>query len=358
MTRIAVALLLALSIPVAVRAHEIGTTQLAIDVRADGSYQLDVIIDPDALLTKLELAADLIPSSNIASAERDRRIEALRGVFVDRVHIRFDDIPVRSTFERLQSSTDSTRPSVVTLTGRAPAGVRTVAIGYGLAVGTFAVTVRLPNGETQTLWLDGAEQSRGILLDPTRRISARARIAWQYFALGYTHILPNGVDHVLFVLGIFLLSVRLRFILLQVSVFTIAHSITLGLTMYGVVSLPSRVVEPLIALSIAYVAVENLFTKQLKSWRVALVFSFGLLHGMGFAGVLRELGLPRSEFLTALLTFNAGVEVGQLTVIALAFAGLAYWQRKELTYRRFVVQPASIAIALVGLYWTLQRIAS
>ena len=128
----------------------------------------------------------------------------------------------------------------------------------------------------------------------------------QYLWLGYTHILPQGLDHILFVIGLFLLSPRLKTLLLQVTAFTIAHSITLGLSMYGIVSLPPRVVEPLIALSIAYVAIENLLTRELKPWRVALVFTFGLLHGLGFAGVLRELGLPRAEFLTALLTFNAG----------------------------------------------------
>ena len=122
----------------------------------------------------------------------------------------------------------------------------------------------------------------------------------------------------LFVLGIFLLSPRVKTMLLQVTAFTVAHSITLGLSIYGVVSLPSRIVEPLIALSIAYVAIENLVTRELKPWRLALVFMFGLLHGLGFAGVLRELGLPRDEFLTALADFNLGVEGGQLTVIAAA----------------------------------------
>jgi hypothetical protein len=126
--------------------------------------------------------------------------------------------------------------------------------------------------------------------------------------------------------------------------------------MYGIVSLPARVVEPMIALSIAYVAVENLVTSDLKPWRLALVFSFGLLHGMGFAGVLRELGLPRSQFLTALLTFNAGVEAGQLAVIAAAFVAVAYWRSDRPRYRRLVVQPASFAIALLGLYWTVQRL--
>lgn len=119
---------------------------------------------------------------------------------------------------------------------------------------------------------------------------------------------------------------------------------------------PAKVVEPMIALSIAYVAIENLITSELKPWRLALVFSFGLLHGMGFAGVLRDLGLPRSQFLTALLTFNVGVEAGQLSVIVLAFAGVAYWRSNQLTYRRLVIQPASILIALTGLYWTVQRV--
>jgi hypothetical protein len=126
--------------------------------------------------------------------------------------------------------------------------------------------------------------------------------------------------------------------------------------MFGIVSLPARVVEPMIALSIAYVAIENLIVSELKPWRLALVFSFGLLHGMGFAGVLRDLGLPRPAFLTALVTFNAGVEAGQLTVIALAFAACAYWQQRDrIAYRRFIVQPASLAIAVTGIVWTLQR---
>jgi hypothetical protein len=138
-------------------------------------------------------------------------------------------------------------------------------------------------------------------------------------ALGYTHILPKGTDHILFVLGIFLLSTRWRPILAQVTAFTVAHTITLGLTIYGIVSLSPRIVEPLIALSIVYVAVENVVTPELRPWRVALVFAFGLLHGMAFAGVLSQLGLPRTEFLTALLCFNAGVELGQLSVILGAF---------------------------------------
>jgi hydrogenase/urease accessory protein HupE len=184
----------------------------------------------------------------------------------------------------------------------------------------------------------------------------RGQIARQYLSLGYTHILPKGLDHILFVLGIFLLSTRVKPVLVQVTAFTVAHTITLALTMYGVVSLRSSVVEPLIAVSIVYVAVENVLRPQLSPWRVALVFAFGLLHGMGFAGVLSQLGLPRSEFATALLSFNAGVELGQLSVILLAFLLLGLPFRQETWYRRRVVVPVSLTIAAVGLFWAVQRI--
>ena len=140
------------------------------------------------------------------------------------------------------------------------------------------------------------------------------------------------------------------------SAFTVAHSITLGLSMYGFVSVSPRIVEPLIALSIAYVAIENIFLSELKSWRVALVFAFGLLHGMGFAGALKELGLPRSEFVTALLTFNIGVEAGQLAVIGTSFLFVGWYSVHRDWYRSRIVVPASLAIACTALYWTIQRL--
>ena len=167
--------------------------------------------------------------------------------------------------------------------------------------------------------------------------------------------MPKGLDHILFVLGLFLFAASTRTLLLQVSAFTVAHSITLALSLYGVVSLPASIVEPLIALSIAYVAFENLFTSSLRPWRLALVFAFGLLHGMGFAGVLSELGLPSSRFLPALLSFNVGVELGQLAVLGIATL-LVAWFRHRARDRQAIVVPASLAIACVGIYWTVTRI--
>jgi hypothetical protein len=145
-------------------------------------------------------------------------------------------------------------------------------------------------------------------------------------------------------------------VLIQVTSFTIAHSVSLALSILGVVRLPPSVVEPLIALSIVYVAVENLVTSELTPWRPALVFAFGLLHGLGFAGVLHDVGVPRSQFFTALVSFNFGVEMGQLTVLAVATLLIAKPARHRAWYRSLVVVPASLAIAAIGTYWSVVRL--
>ena len=311
-------------------------------------------------MTKLEVFAGrpVTASNRVGRLERDRRIDDLRNVIRERVAVWFDDgrtVPQLEYRPARAFSDLAQAPSLVRLTGVVPAGAREFSIANGLALGSYALNVTIGNGPVQTEWINGTDRSAAVSLVAPPPPSTSRQVAWQYFGLGYTHILPRGTDHILFVVGIFLLSARWRSLLLQVSTFTIAHSITLGLTMYGVVSLPAKAVEPLIALSIAYVAVENLLTTELKPWRLALVFSFGLLHGMGFAGVLRDLGLPRTQFLTALLTFNAGVEAGQLSVIVLTAVAVAYWRSNAGTYRRLVVQPASFLIASIGLFWTIQR---
>jgi hydrogenase/urease accessory protein HupE len=206
-------------------------------------------------------------------------------------------------------------------------------------------------------WLEGGQESNAI---PVMSQGARVghfETAVRYLALGFTHILPYGLDHVLFVIGVFLLSASLRTVLWQVSAFTVAHSLTLALSIYGVISVPPSIVEPLIAISIAYIAIENVLLSELKARRIVLVFAFGLLHGMGFAGALKELGLPRSQFLTALLTFNVGVEAGQLAVIAAAFLLIGWHCRQRDWYRGRVVVPASMLIACTAAYWTVQRLA-
>ncbi|MFV1995479.1 MAG: HupE/UreJ family protein, partial [Verrucomicrobiales bacterium] len=178
---------------------------------------------------------------------------------------------------------------------------------------------------------------------------------WRYFVLGYRHIVPMGLDHILFVLGLFLMSSRPGPLLWQITAFTVAHSITLALASLGMVNLPAKVVEPVIALSIAFVALENIFGKEVSRWRIGVVFLFGLVHGLGFAGSLADWGLPPESLLPALVSFNLGVEAAQLTVILVA-AILLCWFWKRACYRSVVVIPGSLLIAAVGLYWTWERI--
>ncbi len=172
---------------------------------------------------------------------------------------------------------------------------------------------------------------------------------------GFRHVVPLGLDHILFVLGVFLLSRKWKPLLWQVSTFTVAHTLTLGLATLGYVHVPASVVEPIIAGSIAVVALENIFHPRYTRWRLAVVFIFGLIHGLGFAGALTALDLPTASLITGLVGFNVGVEGGQLTVIALAFLATG-WIRNPGIYRKLIVIPGSLAIAVMGVLWMIQRI--
>jgi len=181
-------------------------------------------------------------------------------------------------------------------------------------------------------------------------------VVWFYMKMGITHIIPFGTDHILFVTSLCLLSNKIKVILWQASAFTVAHSITLALSMKGVIVAPGAIIEPVIALSIVFVAVENILLSQLKPWRVLIVFFFGLVHGLGFASALNEVGLPRNNFFTSILAFNIGVELGQIAVILAVFGLLIIPLGKGVNYRKRVVFPLSIIIALIAGYWTVERI--
>lgn len=214
----------------------------------------------------------------------------------------------------------------------------------------------------KTVDLEAANES-GVMLDSEQRALVRKSIVldrpwWKtaglYVRLGFEHILPRGLDHILFVLALFFASTRLKPLLIQVSVFTVAHTITLGMAAAGWIKAPGVIVEPLIAISIAFVAIENMLAKDMTPWRPLVVFGFGLFHGLGFASVLLDLGLPDEQFLTALVSFNVGVELGQLTVILAAWLALHHWFARP-WYRRKVVLPASFLIAATGSWWAIQR---
>ncbi|HEX8507760.1 MAG TPA: HupE/UreJ family protein [Hymenobacter sp.] len=185
---------------------------------------------------------------------------------------------------------------------------------------------------------------------------SRTEIFGTYLGLGFTHIIPLGFDHILFIVSLYILEPRLKPVLWQATAFTVAHSITLGMAMYGLIQPPSAVIEPIIALSILFVAIENLITDRLNPWRVAIVFGFGLVHGMGFASALTGLGLPQKDFFGSLISFNVGVELGQVSVILLCWALVGRWAAHKAWYKQRVVVPVSVVIGLVAAYWTIERV--
>lgn len=209
------------------------------------------------------------------------------------------------------------RPSILRFTATIPEGAETVVVGWDRSFGTLVIRqmgVEAP--------YDGFLEA-GALSDPITLSGGDQAGPLQtfinYIPVGFDHIVPLGLDHILFVLGLFFLSTHLGPLLWQVSAFTLAHTITLALAALGYVSIPGSIVEPLIAASIAFVAIENITSRGLSAWRPLVVFGFGLLHGLGFASVLGEFGLPPGSFVPALIGFNVGVELGQLAVIAVAF---------------------------------------
>lgn len=345
-------------------AHEIGTTQVTVHLdvaraTTSGTYRVDIVTDADALLEKLETIAGQ-PGPKPSARDFGPRLAALEHIFRERLAVSFDGVAAHPTIDfRVAPPSGELSPwtATIRLTGDAPPGAARFVWNYSWTFATYALRVASrDDAPVATEWLEGGESSAPYVIGAGTPRVGRTAIAGQSFGLGLTHIVPYGLDHVLFVLGLFLLSTRWASLLWQVSAFTVAHSLTLGLGIYGVVGAPPAIVEPLIALSIAYVAVENLLWSELKPWRVAVVFACGLLHGLGFAGVLTEVGLPHGEFMTALVAFNVGVESGQLLVIAAAFA-LVGWYQARSSYRRLVVLPASLAITCVAVYWTIERVA-
>ncbi len=351
-------------------AHEIRPTIVTADVSQPGRYSIVLSANLEALLAGIgpqhkdsndaPEAAQYNQLRALTAEQLRARFEAFAPQWLSAIKVAFDGqlaAPNLAAVETPSSGDPAlARISTLRLQGAAPQGAKVFQWTYPARFGDSVLRVkRSGSDELETSWLKDGTTSAEI---PLIAGAARSRLAlfFDYVALGFTHIVPLGIDHILFVLGLFLLSTNLRPLLVQVTAFTIAHSITLALGLYGLVDVSPKIVEPLIALSIVFVAVENLMTSRLSFWRPFIVFGFGLLHGLGFAGVLLELGLPREQFVTGLIAFNIGVEGGQLAVIALAYLTTAYWFADKSWYRQRIVWPASAAIALVGLFWTVERI--
>ena len=344
-----------------IAAHPAADTEVLVMLNRGTTFELVLTTGLDALLVKLEALAGKPHDPVLSEAAREGRIALLQDTLKKELELSIDGRPAPLVLSGLGSADGRPGRIAIRFAGQIPANATAFTWRAGLVYGSYVFVVRRDGSGPAPLegfeWLNGPERSQPHSLTALH-VAERPTSLWRAIPLGFTHIVPHGLDHILFVLGLFLLATNARSLLLQVSAFTVAHSLTLGLALFGVVSLPGAIVEPLIALSIAYVAVENLLTSRLHAWRLLLVFLFGLLHGLGFAEVLTSMSLPRTDLLGTLVGFNLGVEGGQLAVILAATAVVGGLRLTSATYRRVIVRPASVLIGLAGIIWMVQHLSS
>lgn len=240
--------------------------------------------------------------------------------------------------------------------GDAPA--RAISWFHGTNFGPAVLRVReTTGGALKTFWIEQGQASPPIELSQIRNPDPRRELA-DFVRVGYVHILPLGYDHILFIVGVFFLATTLRRIVTLVTTFTVAHSVTLYLGARSILVLPASFVEAGIALSIAVVGVEILGRTRERAFalKIATVFAFGLLHGLGFAGVLMDSGFRQGQILLPLVAFNVGVELGQLTVIAAMYLLVARLLRgNEDAVRRLRLGAAAV-LAVAGLALFVTRL--
>jgi hypothetical protein len=365
--------LLGLLISTPCQAHLLNMTRVSIVVQQT---------DPGTLRVEIDLGQSLMSAADywaLASAEGNEQLSRLqpvlealeRGLTLEIDGQRIDGTFVDAQFEAASPAAISNplTPQMAVLRWRLPpqvGSVLTVELASDLEV-PWPCLIRVDSDRrnlpvSRLLTADRLTSGSLTLADTGERLAAqdsRFDLFLVYGFLGFQHILPLGLDHVLFVLGFFFIGGGARQLALLVSCFTVAHSLTLALATFRVVDLPADLVEPLIAASIIYIGLEKLLTTEHSATRrqrvrYGVVFGFGLLHGLGFARVLGEVGLPDGEFVLALLAFNVGVELGQLLVLLLALLVFGAFRHRA-WYASCIATPGAIVVAGIGLYWLGQR---
>lgn len=375
-------------------AHPPVATWALVDVKADGRVEISiahdaiafVLNDTSARIGDPEMRRFLAaPADEVLAACDDGRSRLVIGVKLtsggSSIPVAIVAAPTPATFEQWKADNPSQRlPCKLesTLMAQLPPGTRELTIRFPEILSEILVELRRPDVEPITFPLMPAEVSPRIDLNLASLVESQPAAQEQqsrptsnqdsttqtnrehigvfarFAKLGFLHIIPSGLDHCLFVLGLFLLSPRTKPVLWQITSFTIAHTITLTLTSLKITGLPSTLVEPAIALSVAFIGVENLLTKKVHPWRPAVAFLFGLLHGMGVATAFTERSFPEGQLVQSLAAFTIGVEGGHIAVLAAAFALLG-WTRDRPWYRSRVATPASLVIAAIALVWFAQR---
>ncbi len=371
MVRVTFAAALSMTAPITAAAHEVQPAVADITI-TEGRVEIAIVTAVEPLISGIDLGtvadtneSPLAPLNDrlraLPPAELEAALtEAWPGIAA-RITLRSGETDLVPELTGVTvppvGDTDIRRDSTIVLTAPLPEGDAPVIFGWESQLGGLIVRQVAAEGEGYSDYLTAGALSEPMPRTGTVEESLGAIIV-RYVVSGFDHILPKGLDHILFVLGLYFYALAWRPLLWQVTAFTAAHTVTLALAASGVVSIPGSVVEPLIALSIVFVALENIWSKGRTTitWgRIAVVFGFGLLHGLGFASVLADFGLG-DNFAAKLISFNVGVEIGQMTVIAVAFLLLGLTLGSKPYYRRVVAIPGSVIIAAIATYWFLNRV--
>ena len=340
-----------------------------IEKESSTNFELRIRLNLEAILANIDPShSDTDQSKNANYYNQLRQLPAndLKALFKkslvnfkDNIILKQANNPIQFKLENImineEKNLDLSRDTIIEINGE---NIEKEKIQFGWSKDYGPLILRVSNSKNEivyTEYLQTNSQSKPFSILKQKKQNTFSEII-NYLIIGFEHIVPKGLDHILFVIGLFLFSPKFKPLLIQVSAFTIAHTITIFLGVLDVIVIPPSIVEPIIALSISYVAIENIFLKKISIWRPMVVFLFGLLHGLGFAGVISEIGLSQAHFVLSLISFNIGVELGQLLVILICYFGVAYWIKEKVWYKKFFTNSLSLIISLVGLYWFIERI--
>ena len=359
----------------AASAHELRPAIIDIGVLDDASDQLtiDLTFSGEAFLADIDLStlSDTDDSANAAvydalralppqvlAARIDSSFATLAETFTIMAAGR--PLPVELATIEVADEVDSelARDTRLRLRSPLPGTDEAISIQWQPAMGALLVRqMGAGSNPEYSDYLPSGGTSQAFTLDRASDIALTSVIT-KYIHSGIIHIVPAGLDHILFVIGLLAYGLSWRGLIFQVSLFTVAHTITLAAASLGLISVPGSIVEPLIALSIAWIGIENIMKKsgRVAVSRSAVVFAFGLLHGLGFASVLADFGLPQSAFIVALVSFNLGVEIGQLIIVIPIFFLLRTLKLREPQFRRGFQIPVSAVISAIGIFWFFERV--
>ncbi|MDA9959281.1 HupE/UreJ family protein [Alphaproteobacteria bacterium] len=337
--------------------------------------RLSITIDLNAELFLAGLDASLVRDTDDAPQGKD--YDALRALTADQLAQKFtdqwpdfekaldglaDNRPLSFQLDAIEVEDNPAvtlpRSSKIQISAPLEPSDANVRFGWNATLGPLVIRQQSQTEKLENLYTAYLEP--GVISAPIKRQGVTVQpvlmTMLDYAKIGFVHIVPKGLDHILFVLGLFFYAARWRPLLGQVTLFTLAHTTTLMLASTGHIVVSPNLVEPLIAASIIYVAFENLRSERLHAGRLLVIFAFGLLHGLGFASVLGDIGLADGQFMVSLISFNIGVELGQLAVLIPAFLLFGVAAGNALWYRRLISIPSSYLIGAIGMWMLITRV--